>query len=679
MKCYVRNSFAFLFVLLLACRLHAQSKNPSGWEITADHINPNNYYGLTVGNGMLGLVTSSKPLTVKDIVLNGVYDDYGRGRVSNILKGFNFANMTLSVDGQGVGINNISHYTQSLNMKKAVFTARFDVGNKVSVVYTLRALRELPFTSLIQLTIKANQDVEVSPANIIHAPDILRNVHNYYSEITKPHAIIPLLTSVGDSPTGKHTVAASCSYLFSGIPQPKLIHEEWDQNMHLVRFTQKMKKGQSFTFSVVGSETSTAQYADPRNAAERLSIYAMLAGTDNLIKRHDKLWNKLWKGDIKIDGDLQDQRDVRFSLYNLYSFVRAGSGYSLSPMGLSGLGYNGHVFWDSAIWMYPPLLMLHPNIARSILDYRYNRLGAAEQNARSHGYKGAMFPWESADTGQEATPVWALSGPYEQHISADIAIAAWNYYRVTHDKEWLRKKGFPILKNVADFWVSRVEKGPDGKYNINNVVAADEWAENIDNDAFTNGAAIKALKAATSAAKILDEKADPAWNEVADNIPILRFKDGTVKEFSQYHGEKIKQADVNLLSYPLQIITDKSTIKKDLAYYEPRIGQGPAMSYSVLALLYARLGNSTKAYDLFHNGFVPNKLPPFGVLAESAGGTNPYFATGAGGMLQCVLAGFGGLSITDNGIEQKGGILPKEWKSLTITRVGPGNKTFTVK
>jgi len=133
------------------------------------------------------------------------------------------------------------------------------------------------------------------------------------------------------------------------------------------------------------------------------------------------------------------------------------------------------------------------------------------------------------------------------------------------------------------------------------------------------------------------------------------------------------------LSYPLQIITDKATIKKDLEYYEPRIGEGPAMSYSVLALLYARLGNSSKAYELFKKGFVPNKKKPFGVLAESAGGTNPYFATGAGGMLQAMLSGFGGLSITDDGIEQKGGVLPKEWKSLTITGVGVENKSYTVK
>ena len=92
-------------------------------------------------------------------------------------------------------------------------------------------------------------------------------------------------------------------------------------------------------------------------------------------------------------------------------------------MGLSGLGYNGHVFWDTELWMYPPLLMLQPEIARSLLEYRYERLEAAKQNAFSHGYKGALFPWESADDGAEETPVWAITGPFEHHIAGDIAWA----------------------------------------------------------------------------------------------------------------------------------------------------------------------------------------------------------------------------------------------------------------
>ena len=117
--------------------------------------------------------------------------------------------------------------------------------------------------------------------------------------------------------------------------------------------------------------------------------------------------------------------------------------------------------------------------------------------------KGAMFPWESAETGVEETPVWALSGPFEHHITACVAIAAWNYYCVTQDKNWLREKGWPILSATADFWASRVERNGPGKYDIKNVVAADEWAENVDNNAFTNAAAKANLQFATEAAKLL--------------------------------------------------------------------------------------------------------------------------------------------------------------------------------
>ena len=168
----------------------------------------------------------------------------------------------------------------------------------------------------------------------------------------------------------------------------------------------------------------------------------MLEGTDRLLKRHREAWTEIWKSDIVVDGQPAITRDIRFALYHLYSFAREGTSYSLSPMGLSGLGYNGHVFWDTELWMYPPLLMLQPDMARSLLDYRFERLEAARQNAKSHGYKGAMFPWESSANGSEDTPVWALTGPFQHHITGCIGWAFWKYYEVTGDLDWLREKGY---------------------------------------------------------------------------------------------------------------------------------------------------------------------------------------------------------------------------------------------
>jgi trehalose/maltose hydrolase-like predicted phosphorylase len=121
------------------------------------------------------------------------------------------------------------------------------------------------------------------------------------------------------------------------------------------------------------------------------------------------------------------------------------------------------------------------------------------------------------------------------------------------------------------------------------------------------------------------------------------------------------------LAYPLSIVSQPAAIAKDLAYYEERMApEGPAMSWSVLATLYARLAQPDKAHALFQRSYLPNRLPPFGVLAETAGGTNPYFVTGAGGTLQTLLFGFAGLSIGADGIRHQPGRLPAGWTRLHV-------------
>lgn len=175
---------------------------------------------------------------------------------------------------------------------------------------------------------------------------------------------------------------------------------------------------------------------------ERLTVFAHLEGCDRLLARHLSQWDELWESDILVEGDAQAQQDIHSMIYHLYSFVREGSALSISPMGLSGSGYNGHIFWDADTWIFPTLLMLKPQLAKSMIEYRFNRLQAARKNAFEHGFRGAMFPWESADSGFEETPVWALAGTFEHHITGCVALAAWNYYRVTQDKDWLKKKDF---------------------------------------------------------------------------------------------------------------------------------------------------------------------------------------------------------------------------------------------
>lgn len=671
-----------LFYLLIFFIGITPVKSQDPWKLTVSSVNPSNYYGVTVANGMIGIVSSPEPFKVKEVVLAGAYDQYGRGRVSNFLRSFNLLNMQLGIDGRNISASEVQNMKQELDMKKASFTCSFDYGDKATITYSYYSLRHLPFTVLMDVSIQAKKDILVNAASVMEAPDALKDVQNYYNEIDRPHVTISLLTSAAKSPTGKLLMCASNTFLFSEHhgEEPRVIHEMWDNNMHLMKFNKILKAGNTYRFSIAGSSITSAHHDDPLNEAERMTIFAKLEGRDRLLSFHGKAWNELWKSDIQIEGDPQAQQDIHSMMYHLYSFVREGTDYSPSPMGLSGLGYNGHVFWDTELWMYPALLVLQPAMAKSMVEYRFNRLAAAKKNAFSHGYKGAMFPWESAATGVEETPVWALSGPFEHHITACVGIAAWNYYCVTQDKEWLKERGWPILKETADFWASRVERNGPGKYDIKNVVAADEWAENVDNNAWTNAAAKAVLNYATEAAALIGVKADADWLHVAQNIPILKMENGVTREHATYQGEGIKQGDVNLLAYPLKEVSDPKQVLKDLEYYETRVpNEGtPAMTQAIFTLLYARLGNADKALKFFKESYEPNLNPPFRVIAETKGGTNPYFATGAGGILQSVLMGFGGIDITSKGITQIKSVLPKHWKKLTLTGIGPDKKTLVV-
>ncbi len=152
------------------------------------------------------------------------------------------------------------------------------------------------------------------------------------------------------------------------------------------------------------------------------------------------------------------------------------------------------------------------------------------------------------------------------------------------------------------------------------------------------------------------------------------------KEHDTYNGASIKQADVNLLAYPLNTIQDKEQIRKDLKYYQEKVPnkKTPAMTKAIFALLYSRLGEGEESYKWFKESYEPNLLPPFRVLAETEEGDNPYFLTGAGGALQAVMMGFAGVDMDEKGtLKSTKNALPPNWKKVTVKGIGTGNITFS--
>ena len=665
------SNFKLLLLLLLTSTTFIGQTKSDEWHMVAN--SRENYFGVAMANGQIGIVTDDTPLKTKEIILNGVYEGSPENGISRIVRGIEFLNLHLNIDGQEIKSDNISNWNQVVAMKEGTSTTTFSFKDLANINYTILANRAVPYSAMAIVEITPYKDIEILANNYMIVPDELKEAKSQFRVLKDNQYLMPVFGTTAKTLNGKYTVSAATTFLFDGTS------EELKQTGNEVGFTKKLLKGKKYRFAIAGGICTSKDFTDPLNESERQPIYALQQGIDNLVNRHKKAWAELWNtGDIQIEGDPDAQQRVRFAMYNLYSYIRPDTRQSIAPMGLSSQGYNGHIFWDSELWMYPTLLALQPDMAKSCLDYRSDRLQKAKQKASIYGYKGAMYPWESDDTGEEATPTWALTGIFEQHITADVAIAFWNYYALTQDKSWLRSE-FKVLKETADFWVSRVVKNTDGSYSILNVVGADEYAQHVDDNAFTNASAIEALKNTIKAATILNEPIDSKWKDVSEKLVIHR-ENGITQNYKGYKGQIIKQADVNLLAYPLHIITDKAQIEKDLDYYAEKIDKkdGPAMASGVLSVLYSRLGAREKAYEYFAKSYLPNSRPPFGVFSESANSNNPYFATGAGAMLQAVIYGFGGVEQTDNGLKYNKGLLPKQWKSLKIIGLGLDNKTITV-
>lgn len=573
-----------------------------------------------VGNGWLGAVMSSSGFAPEKVfVADGVVPG-GKHGVSSIVPAISPVNIEIIVNGKPF---ETVDWQQTLNMDSA-FVETVHRGRDVEVSVRFMALRALKSALMAQIRISALRGCKVEVVNGIEGVDESESRRVWCREggVRVKH---------GSKMFGKEIMEAVAVFL----PGVNFIGESADSVVF------EMKRGERAECAVVGTVCSTATFSDAWNEAERQAVYAYEQGPESLVARHAELWRDLWRGNVEVADDEWLQRVANVCVYNLYSNIDAAGARSVAPMGLSSDKYYGHVFWDADTWILPVMAELQPDMARSMLEYRYNGLEAARTRASMHGYRGAMFPWEADVNGEESTPTFALTGPMEHHITADVANAAWLYYKKSGDKEWLRSRGYPIIKDCADFWVSRTTDNGDGSFSIKNVVGADEYAEGVDDNAFTNGAAKRALEAATEAAQVLGERSDEAWKRVADGLRFHRNADGSVAEYKGYAGAKIKQADAALLAYPLELLTDRQEIERTINHYASKLDMenGPAMSHALMAVNYGRLGNRKRWRELLMAGLKPYLRGPFMNIAETPSNNETYFLTGAGAVLQALIFG----------------------------------------
>ena len=430
--------------------------------------------------------------------------------------------------------------------------------------------------------------------------------------------------------------------------------------------------------------TPTAEGDDPLARARRDAELARLAGFETLARANAEAWERRWSTDIVLEGDDRLQKVVRSMLFYLLASADSGTAMGIPPMGLSSAGYYGHIFWDSDTWMFPPLLVTHPDIARSLVAFRARTLVAARQNAKLNRFKGAMYPWEADERGVETTPRFAIQNARSEiHVNGDVALAQWQYWLATGDTAWLAREGWPVIRGTADFWASRVTFDSAGRrYHIHDVVSVSEGLVGVSDDAYTNAVAKLNLELAGKASLLVGQRPDPRWAEVAADLHLPY--DSASQFFRTYEGAPDSTlGDVTpLLAYPLGVPMSERAKRSQLEQAVQKFmtsGPGAMMGSTLLSVDAAELGDRTLVDSLLHRSYQPHLKGPFFMLSETPRNDAVNFVTGAGGFLQQVVFGYTGLRLRDAGLEEAfEPVLPSHITRLTLRGLTVRGRRFDV-
>ncbi|MGJ7911204.1 glycoside hydrolase family 65 protein [Neobacillus sp. LXY-1] len=422
----------------------------------------------------------------------------------------------------------------------------------------------------------------------------------------------------------------------------------------------------------------------------------------------EEFWNY---ADIVITGDSTIQEGIRFNLFHLLQSIGRDRFSNIAAKGLSGEGYEGHYFWDTEIYIFPVFLMTHPEMAKSLLLYRYSILDQARDHAKEMGHrKGALYPWRTI-SGTECSSYFP-SGSAQYHISADIAYSFIQYYLVTNDLAFMRDFGAEVLFETARLWL---ETGhfSEGSFKIDAITGPDEYTCIVNNNYYTNAMAKHNLLWAAKFFRLLETQVQEAlsalsrkiglkteemdaWQKAADSMYLpydetlmINPQDdtflqkavwdlaGTPKEdfplllhyhpLTIYRYQVCKQADTVLAHFLLEDEQSVETIRNSFHYYENITTHDSSLSTCIFSIMASKLGNGEKAYQYFNE---TARLD----LEDTHGNTKDgLHMANMGGTWLAIVFGFAGLRINERGLSLSP-IIPDKWSGYRFSIRYQGRK-----
>ncbi|MCD8329571.1 MAG: glycoside hydrolase family 65 protein [Lachnospiraceae bacterium] len=706
---------------------------------------------MSLGNGYLGLRSATEERYLREtrgMFVAGTFNKFDENEVTELPNAADMTAMEITIDGEPFDLTagTMEEYTRELNIRTGELVRRVlwtsPAGRRIRFAsyrtVSLKNLHEIaqrveitPLSGDVTVSVRSGIDATVTNTGSQHFSE---GDKRFYDKKAIQFVLRTTQSGIDFVQTTQHRLAVD------GCVQEQDAQVYIERREIFAGYEVKVRQGECFALEKYSSIYTTRDFDAAGRTTAELQEAGLTAcremeeqGYAGILADSAAQWDaEVWdRTPICIEGDAQaelDQFAVRFAQYHMRIMVPAQDHrMNIGAKGLSGEGYKGHCFWDTEIFLLPYYSFTAPEIARRLEEYRYLSLPGAHAKAAHNGYRGAMFPWESAwlDDGEvtpeycdvdilTGKPVKVWSGILEQHITSDVAFGAWQYAAITGDEDFMDQYGYELIFDTAIFWVSRLEAGEDGCYHINDVVGPDEFREHVNDNAFTNYMAkwnmekaleyyelLKTEKPELFAAlseKLPLAEACEAWRDGCEHIFLpqptaenvlpqddryLSCRDIDLTKYKQqdhvggitrdYNLEQInqiqvsKQADVLVLFFLLEDRFSPEVKAATWKYYEQRTIHDSSLSLSTHAVLACDMGEPEMAYDLYQKASMID-LGPF--MGSSNAGIH---AASFGGTWQCVVYGFGGVRML-GGKLRIDPLLPAAWERLSYTILWKGQK-----
>lgn len=495
------------------------------WTLTLSNVIPSssNDTGVFIGNGKLGMLTSFSPNS--NVISQCLITSAVSKNTHNTIETYNDFGITFP----GYTSSNVS---QSLNMFTGICTTTIDYGD-FTCSSDVFAPQHLPFCTVHTVRIIPNVNAEaniVMHQNVACPPSFKNPQYNnniIYDDVNQRGVCV-----LNGEESGPNGTTFACAYVSSSLVTSLGFNVLSDDLSQAFRVIQIDRVPTTITF--VSAHMTINDFDNPIEETKRIVLSVLSSDVQTIRSNHVKAWAKIWNNCVTIVPKTgipsnasakitQYNRHLRYSLYSLFSSVRPGVSIDVNSTNFGMLDLEGSLLFTGDLFVIPTLILLVPEYARSLLDYRAKTIPVARQLAAGYGFKGTKFPYTNDVLGYKNQLYWNTFSQMTLFNTALISINCWNFYRATKDKGWLSSVGYPLMSNIADFFVSFVTYDSESyTFSVNNTIGVSGTLSSSDN-IFTNDTIKLALRFAIEASYELMLGTSDEWQEYYAGIQLPVF------------------------------------------------------------------------------------------------------------------------------------------------------------